>query len=177
MIKGWIEAPTQPGAPICVFNHLHLNKTILTAFIRNPGHLKATWFMNSFHRDTKTVSTENTNLCDNKNVKLQQRGIAHTKAPCTHRDPGSANRKLVLVQDVSRFLITHTAANSPTARATTHLTYSPLTAAEKWTYMSGESLRALSVNWLRCVWKGNEKRLAPRLLKPKHTTDYDPKSP
>ena len=35
--------------------------------------------------------------------------------------------EVVLVQDVSRFLFTHTAANSPTARAPTHLTYSPLT--------------------------------------------------
>ena len=36
---------------------------------------------------------------------------------------------LVLVQDVSRSLFTHTAASSPTARAPTHLTYSHFSGA------------------------------------------------
>ena len=73
-----------------------------------------------------------------------------------------ADHVLVLVQDVSRFLFTHTAANSLTTRAPIHLT---LVSPGRWVdYKSGESVRALSVNWPRCAWKGNEKRLAPRLI-------------
>ena len=63
---------------------------------------------------------------------------------------------LVLVQDVSRFPFTHTAANSPTARAPTHLTLvRPLTAPEKrggeWTKVRWVGARAVGDLAAVCV--------------------------